>query len=57
MNTDSANAGEQGGKGSVFLLLCPEQSSFNASFSLARGLRESGYRIVYADPLEWQEAR
>jgi zeaxanthin glucosyltransferase len=42
-------------KGSIFLLLCPEQSSFNASFSLARGLRECGYRMVYAAPLEWKE--
>ncbi len=40
---------------SIYVLVRPELSSFNASFTLARQLRARGYRIVYAGPSDWAD--
>lgn len=34
----------------IVFILMPERSAFNASFVLARGLRERGYRVLYVGP-------
>ncbi|WKN24381.1 nucleotide disphospho-sugar-binding domain-containing protein [Azotobacter vinelandii] len=39
----------------ILLILCPERSSFNASFVLARRLKAMGYRILYSGPERWQD--
>ncbi|WP_437883866.1 nucleotide disphospho-sugar-binding domain-containing protein [Pseudomonas sp. LRF_L74] len=44
----SAQVGESGRY--IVFILTPERSAFNASFVLARGLRDKGYRVLYIGP-------
>jgi len=39
----------------VLILVWPEASAYNATFRLARVLRERGVQVVYAAPAAWQE--
>jgi UDP:flavonoid glycosyltransferase YjiC (YdhE family) len=58
MEISAKPAGEANGEDSactVLFLLCPEQSAFNASFPLARKLKEKGYRVVYAGLDDFRE--
>ncbi len=44
------NSVDGGPPPSIYVVLCPEKSSFNASFGLTRRLKEHGFRIVYVGP-------
>lgn len=39
----------------VLFMLYPERSAFNASFTLARRLREKGYRVLYGGPAPFRD--
>ncbi|QLF91731.1 hypothetical protein HW090_00280 [Pseudomonas sp. ABC1] len=39
----------------IIFMLLPETSAYNASFTLARLLREQGYRILYGGPERFEE--
>ncbi|TBU96300.1 hypothetical protein DNJ95_07095 [Stutzerimonas kirkiae] len=39
----------------ILFMLLPETSAYNASFTLARRLREQGYRILYGGPERFEE--
>jgi len=41
-------------KGTIAFILFPETSAFNASYSFARELKRSGYRVIYQGPAKYR---
>lgn len=41
--------------GKILIAVWPEASAYNATYCLARALRQRGHEVVYAVPQRWQE--
>ncbi|MDR2364388.1 MAG: glycosyltransferase [Zoogloeaceae bacterium] len=55
LGTASADEAQYSATPAILFILYPERSAFNASFTLARRLKERGYRILYGGLEEFRD--